>query len=79
MRKLTIILTFVFTTVLSFGQTNELPLRDTFNLKLAVDEKNFYSSEVKASAFILPNNIIQLYPGEKICVEVEFEKKEIKA
>jgi hypothetical protein len=77
MRKLVIILTLGLTTILSFGQTNDLPQRDAFTLNLAVSDTNYYKAEIKASAFVLPDNTIQLYPGEKIYVEVELVKKEI--
>jgi hypothetical protein len=79
MKKMTIILILVLTTALGFGQTNDLPKRDTFTLNIAVDDSSFYNSEIKASAYVLPDNTIQLYPGEKIYVEVELVKKEIKS
>jgi len=79
MKVTTLILSFVFTTALAFGQTNDLPQRDAFKLNIAVDDSNFYNADIKSSAYVLPDNTIQLYPGETIYVEVELDKKEIKS
>ena len=79
MRKAVIILTLFFSAITCFGQTNDLPKRDAFTLKMAVDDTNFYQTEIQASAYVLPDNTIQIYPGEKIYVEVELVKKEIKS
>jgi len=79
MKVTTLILSFVFMTTLCFGQTNDLPQRDAFKLNIAVDDTNFYNADIKASAYVLPDNTVQLYPGETIYVEVELVKKEIKS
>lgn len=79
MKLTTFILSFVLTTGFSFGQTNDLPQRDAFKLNIAVDDTNFYEADIQASPYILPNNTIQLYPGETIFVEVELVKTEIKS
>ncbi len=79
MRKLPILLTFIFSSVLIFAQTNELPKRNAFNLHIAVNDTSYYNEEIAASSFILPGNTIQLYPGEKVFIEVELIKNEIKS
>ena len=79
MKLMVLILSFVFTTAICFGQTNDLPQRDAFKLNIAVDDTNFYSADINASAYVLPDNTIQLYPGETIFVEVEMVKNEIKS
>jgi len=79
MKKLTFILTFFFTATLCFGQANYLPERKAFRLSLVVDDTTFYSVNIKASAFVLPDNTVQLYSGEKVYVEVEIEGNEIKS
>lgn len=79
MKVTTLISSFVLTTAICFGQTNDLPQRDAFQLNIAVDDTSFYNAEIKASAYILPDNTIQLYPGETIFVEVELTKNEIKS
>jgi hypothetical protein len=79
MKVTILILSFIFTTLFCFGQTNDLPHRDAFKLNIAVDETNFYNADIETSAYVLPDNTIQLYPGETIYVEVELGKKEIKS
>jgi hypothetical protein len=79
MKIITLILSFVFRTAICFGQSNDLPQRDAFKLNIAVDDTNFYSADIKASSYILPENTIQLYTGEAIFVEVELDNKEIKS
>jgi len=79
MKATTLIISFVFTTAICFGQTNDLSQRDAFKLNIAVDDTNFYNADIKASAYVLPDNTIQLYPGETIFVEVELTRKEIKS
>jgi hypothetical protein len=75
----TLLLASILTSVQCFGQSNDLPRRDSFALNLAVDEVNFYQDEVKSSSYILPDNTIQIYPGEKIFVEMELDGTKIKS
>lgn len=79
MRNLTFNLALIFSSILGFGQTNDLPKREAFTLNIMVDDSNFYQSNIKASNYILPDNSIQIYPGETLFVEVELNKKEIKS
>jgi hypothetical protein len=79
MSKIIIILIFVFATFFCLGQSNDLPKREAYNLKIAVDSTNFYQTDVNSSPYILPENTIQLYPGEQIYVEVDLVKKEIRS
>jgi hypothetical protein len=79
MKVPTLILSFFFTTAICFGQSNDLLERNAFKLNIAVDDTNFYSDDIKAAAYILPENTIQLYPGESIFVEIELSDNEIKS
>ncbi len=58
----------------SYGQNNDLPIRESFKLTLAVNDTNFYQTDIKASSYILPKNIIQIYPGETLYIEAEISK-----
>lgn len=49
------------------AQAKRLP----YKLSIIVDESTVYEEEIKATPYVLPNNTIQLYPGENIYVEVE--------
>ena len=51
------------------GQSNDLPRRETFNLNIAVNNDNFYCVEMLSSEIVLPDNSIQIYPGEKLFIE----------
>ncbi|MGC4036367.1 MAG: hypothetical protein QM764_10410 [Chitinophagaceae bacterium] len=45
--------------------------RAAYKLKIEVDKDNYYEEQLKETPYIWPDNTIQLYPGEKIYVEVE--------
>ena len=49
MKVTTLILSFVFTTAVCFGQTHDLPQRNAFKLNIAVDDTNFYNADIKVS------------------------------
>jgi hypothetical protein len=65
-----------FMTIISFAQ-NEKPERSELTLKLPVDGELYYEQEVKSSPYFVKDNILQIYPGEKLFIEVDFKKKEI--
>jgi hypothetical protein len=75
----TLILSFMLSTAICLAQSNDLPKRKAFILNIAVDDSNFYSADIKESDYILPENTIQIYPGETMYVEVECVKKVIKS
>jgi hypothetical protein len=54
----------------SYAQ-NDTPLRSAFTLKLPVDGKQFYEQEVQESPYFVKDNVLQMYTGEKLFIEVE--------
>ena len=55
----------------SIGQ-DATPLKRTpYRLTVAVDKKTTYEEDIKGTAYVLPNNTIQLYPGETVYIEVK--------
>lgn len=65
---------------LSFAFTyaqNEKGKRDSFTLKLPVDGEQYYEQKVESSPYFVKENVLQIYPGEKLFIEVEIDKKEI--
>jgi hypothetical protein len=54
-----------------YGQDSSLLKRAPYKLTVAVDKKTVYEEELKESPFVLPDNTIQLYPGETIFIQVE--------
>jgi hypothetical protein len=64
-----LILIFLFAFSLSgIAQNNDRKMRAAFNLKLAVNEDEFYNSNIDSTPYILNNNIVQIYPGEEILI-----------
>jgi hypothetical protein len=58
-------------TLLAFGQDSTQLKRTPYKLTVAVDKKTVYEEDIKATPYVLPNKVIQLYPGETINVEIE--------
>lgn len=75
---LTYAILLLATSPFSYGQDSTQLKRTPYKLIVAVDKKFSYEEEIKATAYVLPNNVIQLYPGETIFVEVEQENGSIK-
>ena len=44
--------------------------RPAFKLKLAVDQNSFYEANIDATSYLVHENILQLYPGERVYLEV---------
>lgn len=77
MKHAIIFLTFIIPSCLSFCQSNDLLARSAFTLKLPIDKTHFYQADISPSNYILPNNTIQIYPGEKLYIEVNVKKSRI--
>ncbi|MEI8280282.1 MAG: hypothetical protein WCG87_11005 [Bacteroidota bacterium] len=45
--------------------------REDFKLKLAVDGDNYYETDIKAGPYIVGQDVLQIYPTEKVLLEVE--------
>lgn len=52
---------------------NDVAEREPFTLKLAVNDNQFYEMPIKKSNYFVKENVIQIYPSEKINVEVELK------
>jgi len=74
------IFTFLFGLTFLFGSAqNDRLERNAFTLKLSVDSVQFYEQEVKQTPYFVKDDILQIYPGEKIFIEVEIDKSGIKS
>lgn len=51
--------------------------REAFTLKLPVDGVNYYEQEIKRGPYFVYKNILQIYPSEKINIEVELKNDTI--
>lgn len=67
---------FTFSQIIVFGQ-NEKNEREPFELKLAVDTLNFYEQTIEKTQYFVKENVLQIYPGEKLYIEVETKKSTI--
>lgn len=72
MKTLFLLLNLVFVS-LSFSQ-NEKHNRDSFKLEIVADSINNYSMNVEASPYFIKDKMLQIYPSEKIFIEVELKK-----
>ena len=76
--KVKTLLTILLSLTLGFSYAqNEVTNREEFTLKLPVDGEQFYEQKVEKSLYFVKENVLQLYPGEKLFIEVEIKKKEI--
>ena len=72
------LITFLFClgSLLTFAQ-NEIINREALTLELMVDSVNYYSQDIMESPYFVKENILQIYPGEELFIEVEISKKQI--
>ena len=75
MKKILFII-LTFTASFCYSQ-NEIKEREAFALKLAVDSEQFYQMDVPKSKYFVKENILQIYPTEKLNVEVEIKSDTI--
>lgn len=59
------------TTLCCYGQDTTALTRTPYKLTVAIDKNAVYAADVKATPYVLPDKTLQLYPGEKVYIEVE--------
>ena len=62
----------------ALGQDSATLLRKPYTLKVAVDKQRTYEEDIPARPYVLPNNAVQLYPGETVFIEIEQENGVVK-
>ena len=76
--KIKSLLTFLCCICVAFTNAqNERTNRESFTLRLPVDGEQFYEQKIQSSPFFVKENVLQIYPGEKLYIEAEIIKKEI--
>src|SRR5687768_8046264 len=60
-----------------FAQSNDKPNRDLYHLSMVFNGSDSYQTDVEPSPCILPGNVIHIYTGETLYIEVEMDKKKI--
>lgn len=73
MRNVTFTVAFMILSFIATGQDTTLLKRTPYKLIVAVDKKTFYEEDLKEAPFVLPDNTVQLYPGETVYIEVQQE------
>jgi hypothetical protein len=69
-----LLLTVAVTIFFQLGHAQNLkPTREAFTLKLAVDGEKFYEEDLKSSAYFPRPGLLQIYPTEKLNIEVEIK------
>lgn len=68
-KQLLLILTLGLISLNLFSQ-NESPFRQEFDLKLPVDGEKYYQQKVAKSPYFVKDKILQIYPGEKLFIEI---------
>lgn len=79
MRKYLFLFFFLLKISFTYSQDQTQLVRTPYKLKVIVTKDVTYEEDIQATPYVLPKNTIQLYPGEKIYVEVEQENNEIKS
>ncbi len=74
--KKTLFIIIIFIVNFCYSQ-NEIKEREPFVLKLAVDNEQFYQMDIPKSKYFVKENIIQIYPTEKLNIEVEIKNDTI--
>ena len=65
------IVTIFLVLFVNMAFSQDTPQRKPFELILNVDGENFYRQDVKASPYFVKEKILQIYPSEKLNIEVE--------
>jgi len=73
--KMTLSISIAFLTIAfcSYGQDTAHFKRIPHKMTVLVDNSTVYEEDLDEAPFILPDNTVQLYPGETIYIEVEQE------
>ncbi|HEY6900287.1 MAG TPA: hypothetical protein VI233_06580 [Puia sp.] len=74
MKQLLLLLALAATT--GVGASAQLK-RAPYKLSVAVDKGTVYEEDIKETPYVLPNNTVQLYPGETVFIEVELADNSI--
>jgi hypothetical protein len=73
-----LIYSFVAVSFSSYAQESPQLKRTPYKLTVAVDKNSVYEADIQAIPYVLPDNTVQLYPGETVYIEVEQENGIIK-
>lgn len=70
-------LILLFTSIV-FSQ-NELINREAYLLKLPIDNDQFYKQHIKETPYFVHKDILQIYTGEKVFIEIDYQNDKIRS
>jgi glycine cleavage system H lipoate-binding protein len=73
------LLAFIISLNTAAQDSNVVINREAYKVKLAVDKKTSYESEIKVTPYFVQDQVLQLYPGEDILLEAELDNGKIKS
>lgn len=80
MRSLTLCFIVLVSVLRVTGQdTTAVINRVAYKVKLVIDKKTNYESDIKATPWFVQGNNLQLYPGEELFLEAEVDNGNIKS
>ncbi|MDP4209597.1 MAG: hypothetical protein Q8928_12360 [Bacteroidota bacterium] len=71
MKKQLLLILILGLTSLNLFSQNENPYRQEFVLNLPVNGDQYYEQKVGKSPYFVHDNVLQIYPGEKLFIEVK--------
>lgn len=66
-----VLLPFLFLLYFGCYSQNETNKRPAFELNLSVNDSSVYSADISETKFVINDSIIQLFPNEKLYIELE--------
>lgn len=74
--KILLVLMFSVSFQIIYAQNNKVN-REEFILKLSINEEEFYEQKVESTKYFVNDKVLQIYPSEKLYIELETYKNEI--
>lgn len=64
----------LFFSTLCYSQGIDNNVRPAFTLKLFVDDSTFYTASMSPTSYVIKDQAIQIFPGEKLFIEADILK-----
>lgn len=77
MAKYILVIFFLISSVRTVLAQTELPFRKPYRLVVYIDSTKYYGQDIDSTPFFGTNNLLQLFTGEQVFIEVETNGKKI--
>jgi hypothetical protein len=77
MRSYTLLFCLLWIISIPTFSQNENDFRNEFVLKIPVDGKQYYEQKIERTPYFVHENVLQIYPGEELYIEIEISKDTI--